>query len=387
MSGHPIVATGLGKRYGKVEALSGIDLDVAAGEFLVLLGPSGSGKSTLLRAIAGVERPDSGRLQLAGATVDDERTHVPSERRDLGMVFQDYALWPHLTVEKNVAFALRRRRLTGAEASGRTREALETVGLAELAHRYPSDLSGGQQQRVALARAIVSRPGLLLFDEPLSNLDADLRERLRVEIAAVTRLCGATAVYITHDQSEAFALADRIGVLEKGRLVQLDRPEEVYRQPASPFVARFTGTAGELPGRVLDPGGHHVVLDVAGARLRARALGMLRAGDAATVLVRPDAATLTPVFDRADMPAVVTDVAYRGRGYEHAVRTEAGILTGLHASTRFERGTTLGLRLSPDGCHAHPVTERGIKSDDMNVTTVSFEPRSEALPQGRRPAL
>ena len=200
---------GAGKRYGAVRALAGVDLEVAAGRFLVLLGPSGSGKTTLVRALAGIERLDEGELHIGDRLVSGPRTHVPPEQRDLAMVFQDYALWPHLTALGNVGYALRRRKLAADQAKARSLEALERVGLAGLAERYPHELSGGQQQRVALARAIVAQPGLLLFDEPLSNLDTDLRERLRVEIATLTRQCGATAVYITHDQAEAFALGGR----------------------------------------------------------------------------------------------------------------------------------------------------------------------------------
>ncbi|MGT2464251.1 ABC transporter ATP-binding protein [Sinomonas atrocyanea] len=385
MSGHRISAAGLGKSYGSVRALEGIDLEVEPGEFLVLLGPSGSGKSTLLRTLAGVERPDAGSLQIAGRTVAAPGAHVPPERRDLGMVFQDYALWPHLTVAQNVAFALRRSRLPRTEASARTAEALTAVGLADRAARYPSDLSGGQQQRVALARAIVSRPGLLLFDEPLSNLDADLRERLRLEISRVTRLCGATAVYITHDQSEAFALADRIGVLDSGRLVQTGTPEEVYRRPLTPFVAQFTGSAGELPIHVIDSNGSQARVRLGATTLTVRAIGPLHPGKPASLIVRPDAATLTSTTDEHALHGTVSDTAYRGRGYEHAVRTQAGTLTGIHSPTRLEHGARVGIRLAPDGCHAHPGTCNN--GDDMNATTVRFEPRPEVLLQGRQPAL
>src|SRR6202012_328986 len=221
-----------------VPALKSVSIDVAPGTFLVLLGPSGSGKTTLLRCLAGIERIDSGSLA-------DGRSHVPPEARDLSMVFQDYALWPHLTALDNVAFALRRRRLSRTECRARAMVMLSRVGLAEVAKRDPNELSGGQQQRVALARALIADTGLILCDEPLSNLDADLRERMRVEISSLVREAGATTVYITHDQAEAFALADHIGVLEEGVLVQSGSPEDVYNHPATPFVARFTGLSGE----------------------------------------------------------------------------------------------------------------------------------------------
>ena len=248
----PISITSLTKTYpgSSVPALKSVSLDVAPGSFLVLLGPSGSGKTTLLRCLAGIERIDRGSLSIGSRVVADGRTHVPPEQRDLSMVFQDYALWPHLTALDNVAFALRRRLLSRASCRGRALEMLSRVGLAEFARRYPNELSGGQQQRVALARALIADTGLILCDEPLSNLDADLRERMRVEISALVREAGATTVYITHDQAEAFALADVVGVLEAGELVQAGSPEDVYHHPATPFVARFTGLAGELPVRV-----------------------------------------------------------------------------------------------------------------------------------------
>jgi len=227
--------------------LRDVSLDAEAGTFLVLLGPSGSGKTTLLRCLAGIERVTSGRIAIGGRTVADSRAHVPPDQRDLSMVFQDYALWPHLMAADNVAFALRRRKMPRAQARERTAAMLDRVGLGALGERYPNELSGGEQQRVALARALVADTGLILCDEPLSNLDADLRERMRLEISSLVREAGATTVYITHDQAEAFALADRVGILEKGRLVQLGTPEEIYTRPATPFVARFTGLSGEFP--------------------------------------------------------------------------------------------------------------------------------------------
>ena len=249
-TGVRIEVEALTRTFGHKVAVDAVDLVVDPGTFLVLLGPSGSGKSTLLRCLAGIERATSGSILFGGVEVDGAGGHLPPERRDLAMVFQDYALWPHLTAEHNVGFALKRHHLAAGERRRLARAMLDQVGLAGLYERYPGQLSGGEQQRVALARALVGRPGLLLFDEPLSNLDADRRERLRIDIGAMVRAQGATAVYITHDQSEAFALADVIGVLRAGRLVQIGRPEEIYRNPVDDFVARFTGLAGELRGRV-----------------------------------------------------------------------------------------------------------------------------------------
>jgi ABC-type Fe3+/spermidine/putrescine transport system ATPase subunit len=364
-NGTAVQVRGAVKRYGAVHALAGIDLDVAAGRFLVLLGPSGSGKSTLIRTLAGVERLDEGEIRLGDQIVGDGRRHVAPERRDLAMVFQDYALWPHLTVRGNVDYALRRRRLRGPEAARRSTEVLDRVGLGALADRYPHELSGGEQQRVALARAVVARPGLLLFDEPLSNLDADLRERLRVEIATLTRETGATAVYITHDQSEAFALADVIGVLDRGSLVQLARPETVYARPATPFVARFTGLAGELPGRVIVADGDDVVVQVGDRRLRSRTAGALAAGDVVSVMVRPAATTILRTGATAphgSLPGTVTDVAYRGRGYDHVVTGPAGSLSAVFDQRARSRGSAVEVALDPDGCVAYPT---GVPDDTI----------------------
>jgi ABC-type Fe3+/spermidine/putrescine transport system ATPase subunit len=354
------------KRYGGHTALHEVSLTAEAGQFLVLLGPSGSGKSTLLRVVAGIERVHDGRVKLGDRVVGDRSSHLPPERRGLAMVFQDYALWPHLTVADNVAYPLRRQRTVqrNGQKIGRRSSiaeqvgsALERVGLGEYRDRYPSELSGGEQQRVALARALVGRPGLLLFDEPLSNLDADLRERMRVEISTLARESGATAIYITHDQSEAFALADAIGVLDQGRLVQLDRPEVIYRTPATPFVTRFTGLAGDLPGQVQRLDGDFVVLDVCGRRVRARATGRLTSGDSVRLLVRPAATRVLPeqaIIDGA-LAGTVVDVAYRGRGYDHVVATEQGeqILTGVFDERAWTRGTRVQVALEADGCIVH----------------------------------
>ncbi|SAI74681.1 ABC transporter ATP-binding protein [Bordetella ansorpii] len=215
-----IVVRGLRHAIGGQAVLDGIDLDVPAGTVLALLGPSGCGKSTLLKALAGLLRPDAGRIALAGRTVCDDGVHEAPERRGLGMVFQDYALWPHLSVSQNVAFPLQMRRVPRAERGARVYEALALVGLEGLADRRPSDLSGGQQQRVALARAVVARPRLLLFDEPLSNLDKMLRATLCTEIGALLARLGTTAVYVTHDHEEAHALAHRIARMAHGRIAE-----------------------------------------------------------------------------------------------------------------------------------------------------------------------
>ncbi len=365
-AGHRVQVSGAVKNYGSLTALSDIGFDVPAGQFMVLLGPSGSGKSTLIRALAGIERLDGGEIRLSGRLVSARGRHIPPERRNLAMVFQDYALWPHLSVEGNVAYALRRRRLDAPGARRRVLAALERVGLHTHATRYPHELSGGEQQRVALARAVVAEPSLLLFDEPLSNLDADLRERLRVEIATLTRECGATAVYITHDQSEAFALADNVGVLHRGALVQMSRPEDVYHRPATPFVAKFTGVAGEFTGAVVHQTDDGVTVQAPGATIKARAMDKLAIGDRAHVFFRPvasridDHAPAVPSAGDHLLCGTVVDVAYRGRGYDHVILVGPQQISAVHDAAPRRRGETVAVSVDP----AHVLAYRADTDDD-----------------------
>jgi iron(III) transport system ATP-binding protein len=357
-SGHQVTVRGARKRYGALEALAGVDLDIEPGRFMVLLGPSGSGKSTLIRGIAGIEKFDSGSIHFGAIPVSDGRRSLPAERRDLAMVFQDYALWPHLTVQQNVGYALRRRRITSSAVRIRVLETLERVGLDAKADSYPNELSGGQQQRVALARALVGRPALLLFDEPLSNLDADLRERLRVEIATLTRESGATTLYITHDQAEAFALADEVGVLRNGRLEQRGSPEEIFGHPATPFVARFTGLAGSFTGHAVGDLGGHSRVRVGEHQLVGKTREAVPAGTAVDLLIRPTATTLheeTSVGQDANtLAATVIDVAYRGRGYEHVVECAYGRLAAVFDLRAWTRGTRCSITIDPEGCMVFP---------------------------------
>jgi len=229
--------TGLTKTFGSVTAVAPMSLSVAKGEFLTLLGPSGCGKTTLMRMIAGITLPDRGEIRIAGRDV----ASLPPERRNVGLVFQSYALFPHMTVQANVGFGLRMRRVGRAEAAERVRAALDLVDLAAYAGRFPRELSGGQQQRVALARAIVIEPDVLLLDEPLSNLDAKLRETLREDLRILQQRLGVTAIYVTHDQAEAMALADRIVVMNAGRIVEAGAPVSLYRAPKTRFAAEFLG--------------------------------------------------------------------------------------------------------------------------------------------------
>jgi putative spermidine/putrescine transport system ATP-binding protein len=269
---------GLAKSYGEGKpAVAGIDLDAARGEFLTLLGPSGCGKTTVLRMIAGLVPPSAGRLAVDGVDI----TALPSHRRNMGLVFQSYALFPHLSVARNVAFGLEMRGTSKAAIERRVGDSLALVRLAGLRQRMPRELSGGQQQRVALARALVIEPALLLLDEPLSNLDAKLREELRDEIRDIQRRLGITAVFVTHDQVEALTLSDRVAVMNEGRLEQIGTPTDIYERPASEFVAAFIGRTNRIAATVVD-----------GSVLRAGALHFAAAtrlpvGTAVTAMIRP----------------------------------------------------------------------------------------------------
>ena len=238
------------KRFKEVVAINRIQLQVDQGEMLTLLGPSGCGKTTTLRCIAGLEKPDEGDIVIDGKPMLSEG-FVPSSKRGIGMVFQNYAVWPHMKVFNNIVYGLKLQKLPRQEIQQKAQQVLELVGLEGLEDRYPSQLSGGQQQRVALARALVTNPKVLLLDEPLSNLDAKLREELRFEIKNLVRRMGITSVYVTHDQAEAMVISDRIAVMDSGNVVQIGKPEEIYEKPANKFVADFIGTTNFIAGQVV----------------------------------------------------------------------------------------------------------------------------------------
>jgi iron(III) transport system ATP-binding protein len=302
------------RRYhpGQPPAVDAVSLTVSRGEILALLGPSGSGKSTLLRLIAGFELPDAGSVSIDGRVVADERFAVPPERRGVGIVFQDYALFPHLTVEANVAFGL--HALDRGRRRERVRSFLELVGLPAMARRYPHELSGGQQQLVALARALAPAPAVLLLDEPFSNLDADLRGQMRQDVEKILREMETTVVFVTHGQDEAFGISDRVGVLLHGRLQQIDTPETIYHRPASPFVAEFVGAATFVPG-VVRAG--RVVTEVGTFSLD----GAGAAGSDVDVMIRPDDVTFVP---SPDGDAVIVHRDFRGTETVYCVALPGG---------------------------------------------------------------
>ncbi|MEI7900315.1 MAG: ABC transporter ATP-binding protein [bacterium] len=294
---------GVVKTFGRIRALQEVSLAVRPGELFFLLGPSGCGKTTLLRCIAGFHTPESGRILIGGREV----TELPPYQRDTGMVFQSYALWPHMTLAQNVAFGLEMRKIPHLEIKRRVMAALECVHLADRAKTRPNQLSGGQQQRVALARALVIEPTCLLLDEPLSNLDAKLRLEMRAEIRRICKQAGLTAIYVTHDQKEALSIADRLAVMRDGMIAQIGTPEEVYRTPTSRFVAGFIGEGNFIEGRIegAGPGGVSVGTAV-GAFVAKHAPSGVRAGERVTLCLRPEAV-------RFDQPLAGAPNVLRGR--------------------------------------------------------------------------
>ena len=304
---------GVQRIFPGVTALAGLDLEIQDGELIALLGPSGCGKTTALRILGGFERPDAGRV-----LVDDrDITNVPPNKRDMGMVFQAYSLFPNMDVRTNVAFGLRMRHQGKATRLKRADELLALVGLSETADRYPYQLSGGQQQRVAIARALAIEPTVLLLDEPLSALDALVRTQLRAEIRGLQQRLGITTLFVTHDQSEALSIADRVGVMRQGRLEQLDTPENVYRRPATQFVAEFVGAMNRLPGRIGDNG----EVQVLGQRLTVLNPDGYQPGAVVDALLRPEALEIAP--DSAG-EATVTDRTFLGSAVRLEVTPDTG---------------------------------------------------------------
>jgi len=303
----------LQRRYANTTALAGLTLTMAPGELVALLGPSGCGKTTALRLLAGLEVPDSGKVVVDNVDI----TNVPANRRGIGMVFQAYSLFPHMTAQQNVAFGLSLHKVNAAERKRRTDEMLELVGLSRYANRYAHQLSGGQQQRVALARALAIQPTVLLLDEPLSALDAKVRSRLRDEIRRVQLEVGTTTLFVTHDQEEALAIADRVGVMNAGRLEQLDSPTAIYSKPATPFVAEFVGLTNRLAGEV-----RNGEVDVRGIRLPL--VQPEAANGPAVALVRPENVSLVADGEMNAGPLVGTVIAVSFLGATSRVTVDLG---------------------------------------------------------------
>ncbi len=334
--------------YGDNRILTDLDLEVADGDFVSLLGESGCGKTTTLRVVAGFLRADSGGVLLDG----EDYTRRPPNRRGFGYVFQSYALFPHLNVFDNVAFGLRQRKVAREEVRRRVDEMLEVVGLAALRDRLSKSLSGGQKQRVALARALVIKPDLLLFDEPLSNLDAKLRVKMRVEIRRLQQEFKITTLYVTHDQEECFSISDKVTVMNDGVIEQFDRPEHIFSQPASPFVARFVGFENffQLRHQGMSDGRHQLVA-ADGTKFEAPDRQTIPGGRLLGA-VRPEAIALGPAARTGQAGEIAGSIAFRtylGRGYQYIVQTALGDLTVNGEDQQpFATGDTVTLRVPPD---------------------------------------
>jgi len=337
---------------GELPAVNEVDLDVRPGELMTLLGPSGCGKTTTLRMVAGFQEPSAGSIFIGERDV----TKVPANGRDIGFVFQNYALFPHMNIFENVAYGLRVRRKAEAEIRESVTSVLALVGLAGYGERSPAELSGGQQQRVALARAIVIKPRVLLFDEPLSNLDAKLRVEMRSEILSLQKRLGITTLYVTHDQEEAMAISDRIAVMKDGRIAQQGTAAELYRRPASTFVASFIGRANILPGTVLRSDATGVELDISGQRLRFASDRRFEAGSRLSAVVRPEAISIVPAG--SGVKVKLESRIYLGDKMEFTLRLEDQLLHVVKSNPTemvpFAIGEDVFIDLPRDAVHLIP---------------------------------
>jgi iron(III) transport system ATP-binding protein len=341
-------------------AVDDVSFRIAVGEIVVLLGPSGCGKTTTLRCIAGLEQPTGGTISIGGDEVaaPEQGVHVPPRLRNIGMVFQSYAVWPHMTVAQNVNYPLRHRKVARDEAAKKVAHVLELVGLSEYASRPVTQLSGGQMQRVALARALVYEPRILLLDEPLSNLDAKLRLRLRDELRRIIKAANVTALYVTHDQSEAVVLGDRIGVMENGKLMQMSPPVELYNKPANLFVANFTGVSNVIKGEIASAG----AVKVGGDVLRIAQPMPGKAGDPVVVAVRPENIVLRPNGDAGtaenSFPARIVEGHFHGTQTTYAIETLGHRLEAIELGTvpRFNVSDSIRVVIPPDHSWVFPHT-------------------------------
>lgn len=332
----------------KITAVDNVSLSIEPGEFVTLLGPSGCGKTTILRMVAGFEIPTGGDVLIGDARVN---TLTP-DRRDTAMVFQSYALFPHLNVFENVAYGLKIKKMKSAEIKAKVQNILGLVGLSELETRSPNQLSGGQQQRVALARALVMEPSVLLFDEPLSNLDAKLRIHMRREIRKIQRQFGITSIYVTHDQAEAMSMSDRIIVMNKGVVEQMGTPKEIYATPASQFVADFIGTANIIPSTVVSAMGGRVDVSTLGTAFTVNSGLELKAGDPVKLIVRPEAVTLSR---EAGIPAEITSSVFMGSYQDYLISSHGQTLLIVDSDPAnhetFESGEQVFLVIAPNSLH------------------------------------
>ncbi|WP_338720126.1 ABC transporter ATP-binding protein [Devosia sp. XK-2] len=344
----PLTLNAVSAHYGATQVLENLSLAVAEGELVSLLGASGCGKTTTLRLVAGFLQPTAGTITLGGRDL----TRLPPHQRDIGLVFQNYALFPHLSVADNVGFGLKQRGIAGDARAKRVQAMLERVGLVHLANRLPGALSGGQKQRVALARALVIEPPLLMFDEPLSNLDAKLRIDMRVEIRQLQRANGTTSVYVTHDQEEAFSISDRVAIMHQGRIMQLDTPERLYQRPANAFVARFVGFENLIAMTVVDRSGAKVTAEAAGGvRLTLPIEQFGEIPDSFILACRADGLVVTENTQTDGIPATLGLRTYLGRAYQYQAQTPAGTLIANGPLTRpLEAGAVAKLVPVPEQC-------------------------------------
>jgi len=371
-----LTLAGIRKRYGDQDVVRDFSLEVAEGELVSFLGPSGCGKSTTLRLIAGLLAPDAGEITIDGHVVSSAKrgVAVAPDKRDIGLVFQSYALWPHMTVARNVAYGLHARKAPKSEIAARTGQVLKTVRMDAYADRYPAELSGGQQQRVALARAIAYDPKVLLLDEPLSNLDAKLRDRMRIETRELQQRLGFTAIYVTHDQSEAMAISDRIVVMREGRIHQVGTPVEVYERPATSFVAEFIGASNMLRGTVEEAVERDgiAVVNIDGSRLRGRAVASLQPGQPVAICLRAESAVLQPPEDDAEarpeagwQHGVVQTASYQGDCWHYFVKALGGVLqVRTSPRVRFQPGDAVRVVAPPEDCIVTPEADARVPDVD-----------------------
>jgi iron(III) transport system ATP-binding protein len=352
-----ITIRGLSKSFGAreagVAAVDGLDLDIEDNSFVTLLGPSGCGKTTTLRLIAGYIVPDAGTIEIEGRHLSSPAAVVPPEARGMGMVFQNYAVWPHKTVFENVVFGLKLRRIAATAANKKVADTLALVNLSGLEGRYPNELSGGQQQRVALARSLVVEPSILLLDEPLSNLDAKLRERMRSELKELQRRTGITFVYVTHDQAEALALSDHVAVMSGGRLQQYGTPFDVYAHPANRMVADFMGLVNLVPGKVREVTNGSGRIELGGGfALDVAAPNGLQPGESVDVAIRPENIRLAASVGGAARTGKITNHVFLGNINEYyaALRSGQVLRVQTHPSQRFNPGDEVTIEIDATQC-------------------------------------